>query len=241
MTRTVAIVQARTASTRLPAKIFLDLGGRPALLRCLERAQRIRGVDEVWVATTDRPEDELVVALARRAGVRTFRGSAEDVLERYHRAAAEARAERVVRLTSDCPLLDPEASSAVLDRLLAGGADYASNVIDRRMPRGQDTEAFTFAALETAQREARLPSHREHVTPFLRESGRFAVASVVAAGPDRSGERWTLDTLEDYCLLAAVFDRLGDRAEHATTEEVVALLDREPELRALNRHVAQKG
>lgn len=243
MPRTVAIVQARTRSTRLPAKIFLDLGGEPALLRCLERTARIRGVDEVWVATTTSPEDELVVDLASKHGFRSHRGSVEDVLGRYYDTAVAARADVVLRITSDCPLIDPPSSSAVLDALgpEAGTAvDYASNTFERKMPRGHDTEVFSFAALERAHREARTAEQREHVTPFIRTSPQFKTRSVTSPGPDRSSERWTLDTLEDYHFLARLFLRLGERAAHASYEEILAVLDAEPSLRTINADVAQK-
>ncbi len=243
--KVVVIIQARLASSRLPAKVLLDLGGVTALERCLRRARRFSHVSEVVVATSDRPGDEIIAAVAHRLGTKVTRGSETDVLSRFAKAAREASADVVVRCTSDCPLLDPALSSMVIDRFLnaPGGVDYAANVLERRLPRGLDTEVFSRAALEQADRDAKSPDEREHVTLHLyRNPDRFRCLPVVAEGlEDRSSLRWTLDTLDDYRLLHAVFERLGPRADEASMAEVIALFDAEPELAQINRHIAQKA
>lgn len=240
----VAIVQARVGSTRLPAKVLLDLGGATALERCLRRVQRFEGLAEVVVATTDLPEDDLIVAAARRLGFPSFRGSSDDVLSRYVGAARSAGADAIVRCTSDCPLLDPAISSTVVRTLTEakGAVDYAANNLDRRLPRGLDTEIVSRDALERAHREATSPSEREHVTLHVyRRPERFRLRSVVPTPTaDRSAMRWTLDTLADYRFLAAVFDELGGGAVDAGMGDVLAVLERRPELLSLNAHIEQK-
>jgi spore coat polysaccharide biosynthesis protein SpsF len=244
----VAIVQARVASTRLPAKILLDLGGRTALEHCLGRARRIRGVDEVVVATSNTPADDVIARVASRLGYPVARGSEHDVLSRYVIAARRADADYVIRLTSDCPLLDPDVSFVVAQGFLrtqgtADALDYASNVASRRLPRGLDTEIMTRAALERADRGAEGEAEREHVT--LRIYGRpaeFRVAEFLPAGSFSLGHhRWTLDTLDDYLFLSRLFEQLGDRADSATMTDVLSVVEGDPELATLNAHVRQKA
>lgn len=244
----VAVVQARLGSSRLPAKILLDLGGQTALQRCLSRVARIAGVDEVVVATTDRPEDDPVVSMTRRLGFRSVRGSEQDVLSRYELALRETRADAVVRCTSDCPLLDPAISSFVVDTFVRsrGGAtpfDYVSNVFERRLPRGLDTEILSAEALERAARNAVAPPEREHVTLHVYSRPEiFRCGGAVPEGlPDTSHHRWTLDTLDDYRFLFAVFERLGEAAGSATMADVLALLERHPELVKINADIVQKS
>lgn len=242
--RTVVVVQARLASSRLPAKILLDLGGVTALERCLRRARRFKRVDEVVVATSDTPGDDVVTAVARRLGARVVRGSETDVLSRFVKAARETEADAIVRCTSDCPLLDPEMSSRVIEQFLdaPGGVDYAANVLERRLPRGLDTEIISREALERAGREATATDEREHVTLHVyRNPQRFKCLAVTSGDlEDRSALRWTLDTLDDYRLLHALFERLGAHADDASMAEVIRLFEAEPGLATLNAHVAQK-
>jgi spore coat polysaccharide biosynthesis protein SpsF len=242
--KVVVCIQARLASSRLPAKILLDLGGTTALERCLRRARQFSHVSEVVVATSDRPGDDVIVSVARRLGAHVTRGSETDVLSRFAKAAQERDADVVVRCTSDCPLLDPALSSQVIQRFLSapGGVDYAANVLDRRLPRGLDTEVISREALDRAQREATTTDEREHVTLHLyRNADRFRCLSVVdEGGKDLSWLRWTLDTLDDYRLLHTVFERLGSRADEASMSEVIALFDEDPSLAQINAHVAQK-
>jgi spore coat polysaccharide biosynthesis protein SpsF len=244
--RTVAIVQARMGSTRLPGKVLEVVEGQTVLGHTVRRAQRIEGVDRVVVATTIAPDDDAVVAECDRLGVRWGRGSEDDVLARYVEAARASEAELVVRITSDCPLLDPRVSAdvvrAMTDPLARGEAvDYASNTISRRYPRGLDTEAFTIEALERAHRTARTPREREHVTLTMYEHP--ADFRLVSVAPDRdaSAHRWTVDTAEDLELVREVMARLVPaHGAFFGLEEVLALLEREPWIAAINRHVEQK-
>ena len=242
--KVVVVIQARLASSRLPAKVLLDLGGVTALERCLRRARRFAQVSEVVIATSDQPGDEIIATVARRLGARAIRGSETDVLSRFAKAARETDAEVIVRCTSDCPLLDPALSSQVIARFLSapGGVDYAANVLERRLPRGLDTEVISREALERADRDATAPDEREHVTLHIyRHPESFRCLAVTADElEDRSSLRWTLDTLDDYRLLHALFERLGPRADEASMNEVIALFEAEPDLARINAHVAQK-
>lgn len=240
--RTVAIVQARLGSSRLPAKVLLDLCGRTALERCLSRVRRVPGVDEVVVATSEATADDVIALAARRLGYPVCRGSEHDVLSRYAKAAREHRAEIVLRFTSDCPLLDPAVSVLPLGLLSRGGFDYASNTLTRRLPRGLDTEVMLASALARADRDAADAAEREHVTMHLyRNRDVFRCGEAVPEGlPDLSSYRWTLDTLDDYRFLFSVFEALGVHAEEASMRDVLDLLSRHPELASINAHVAQK-
>lgn len=241
--RTVAIVQARMGSTRLPGKVLRPLAGRPMVERVLERARRIAGVAEVVLATTVLAEDDPLAAYVGRAlGANVVRGPVDDVLARYVGAAASARAEAIVRITADCPLLSPVVSGHVVARFLdaAGALDYVSNVVRRTYPRGLDTEILSREALERAHREAVEPADREHVTRYVyRHPERFRIGSVEAER-DLSAYRWTVDTPEDLALAERLYDELGPRADFEV-DDVLAALARHPEWAELNRGLAQKA
>lgn len=237
--KTVAIIQARMGSSRLPGKVLLDLAGQPMLARVLRRVSRASRVDEVLVATTTEPRDDAIANFCAEAGWACFRGSEQDVLDRYYQAALSRGAEIVVRITSDCPLMDAELIDAAIHALERQRAAYAANVLQRSYPRGLDVEAFTFTALETAWREDRNPAWREHVTQFLvRHPERFAQASVVG-DEDHSSFRWTVDTLEDYALVERIYAHFG--SDDFSWKAVLELLGRHPEWVALNEHVEQKA
>jgi len=231
---TVAIVQARWGSSRLPGKVLEDIGGRPLLARVVERVQASTTCDAVVVATTTDVQDDLVVDLARQCGADTFRGSVDDVLDRFHRAAAEAGADVVVRITADDPFKDPEVIDLVARQLLDDSAlDYASNTLAPTFPEGLDVECFTFRALEQAWEQAELPSEREHVTPFIwTHPDRFALRNV-ASEHDFSHLRWTVDYPDDLDFARAVYERLAGR-DMFNWHDVLELLEREPQLSAIN-------
>lgn len=237
--KTVAIIQARLGSTRLPGKVLLPLAGRPMLAHVIERTRRAQRVDEVLVATTTNTGDAPLVAFCREVGCAVFRGSEPDVLDRYFQAAQNHAATTIVRITSDCPLIDPGVIDAVLTKLAETGADYASNIApDRTFPRGLDTEAFPFTTLERFWKEASEPAEREHVTAHIyRHPERFRLASVAHA-QDESAHRWTVDTAEDYALAERIFAHLGDR--HFSWQEALAAVEAHPEWTELNAHIAQK-
>jgi len=239
--RIVAIIQARMGSTRLPGKVLMDLEGRTILDRVVTRAGRAKKLAEVMVATTDLPEDDAIVDECARLGVRCFRGSSDDVLDRYYRAAAAAEAEGIVRITSDCPLIDPE----IIDDLLwyldesPLPVDYHSNILDyRTFPRGLDVEYVSWSTLETAWKEAVDPAEREHVTLHIyRRPEQFGLSGM-RYDDDLSHLRWTVDTPEDLELVRKIYAALG--RDDFGLDDVLGVLELHPEWSAINAHIEQK-
>ena len=236
----VAIVQARMGSTRLPGKVLKDLGGDTILARVVHRLRRARLINEIVIATTTSPADDSIVRECERLAVKCFRGSEQDVLDRYYQAAKVLSAEAVVRITSDCPLIDPELVDATVRTFLEKKADYANNVSPRTFPRGLDVEVLTFAGLERAWREAVKPHEREHVTPYFYEHPELFHLTSIQGESDYSAYRWTLDTSEDLELIRAIYSRLGNRDDFGW-HEALAVMEREPELVDLNSHIIQKS
>ena len=209
--RVSVIVQARMGSTRLPGKSMMDVGGKPLVWHVLDRARHIGGVDDVVLATTELPEDRQLVELAQSCGVPHYAGSEEDVLDRYYRAARQWRSDTVIRVTADCPLLDPFVSQRVLEAFRASAADYASNPLPPTFPHGLDTEVVSFAALEQSWREGRLKTEREHVTQYIRRRpDQFRMVNV-RSEKDRSSLRWTVDHREDLEFVRQVVEGLARR------------------------------
>ena len=228
------------ASTRLPGKVLMDIGGRTALARVVRRLSRATLINEVVVAASNLPADAAIVRECERLDIPCFRGSEADVLDRYYWAAKNFDVDAVVRITSDCPLIDPQLVDEIIQVFATEEADYASNVIPRTYPRGLDTEVFTTEALAWAWLEAREPHQREHVTPYFYEHpGTFKIASA-AGDADFSHHRWTLDTPEDLELIRAIYFRFDDRDDFSW-RDVLDLTEREPELSQLNAHIVQKA
>jgi spore coat polysaccharide biosynthesis protein SpsF len=237
---TLAIIQARIGSTRLPGKVLVDLGGATVLARVVHRLERSQQITKMVVATTSVPADEVIVSECERLQVSCFRGSEDDVLDRYYQAARSYTADAVLRITSDCPLIDPELVDETVRVFRNEHADYASNVSPRTYPRGLDAEVMTSSALERAWREAREPYEREHVTPYLYEHPKSFRLASVRGDVDYSHYRWTLDTPGDLELLRAVYSRFHNRDDFHW-QDVIALMEREPELAELNSQVLQKS
>lgn len=237
----VAIIQARMGSTRLPGKVLMDLAGEPMLARVVNRCLRAATLHEVVVAATTQPADEAIAKLCAERTWPCFRGSEDDVLDRYYRAALEHKADVVVRITSDCPLIDPAVVDLVVREFIRRQPEvaYASNVVSSRtFPRGLDTEVMQFAALERAWKEDNNPAWREHVTPYLSEvEGRFPVHCVTNEG-DYSSQRWTVDTPEDFELVQLIYKHFGH--DRFSWREVLAILEQHPEWLEINRHIVQK-
>jgi glutamate-1-semialdehyde 2,1-aminomutase len=233
----VAIIQARLGSTRLPEKVLKDLDGKPLLSWVVERAIQARSLDAVCVATTDQPEDDRIAELANELGVQAFRGSEQNVLDRYYQAAKQLNAQVVVRLTGDCPFLDPKVIDNVVDAFLEGDCDYASNTLRPTYPDGLDTEVFTMQALERAWREATLPSEREHVTPYIRKKPEIFRLHNVTQEQDLSDFRLTVDEPADLELARLVAKQFA-RKEFCT-DEVVAFLRERTEVANLNKSIGR--
>ena len=237
--KVVAIIQARMGSTRLPGKVLMDLEGETVLARVVNRLRRARLITEFLVATTDQAADDAIVTECRRLSVSVSRGDHDDVLDRYYRAAQLTKADVIVRITSDCPLIDAEVTDKTVAAFLEARPDYASNSLVLTYPRGLDTEVMSFAALGRAWKEARKQYEREHVTPYIYQHPTEFKLLSVTDDADHSGHRWILDTPEDLEFVRAVYSRLAGNA--FLSRDVLDLLDREPELREMNRSVAQKA
>lgn len=236
MANTIAILQARTTSRRLPAKVLMPVAGEPLLQRMIERVQLCRRIDRLVVATSTDPSDDPVDDIATRMNVECFRGSLDDVLDRFYQAASIWQAEHIVRLTADCVLADPALIDEIIDRYRRGRHEYCSNVTDRTFPVGLDAEAFSFTALQTAWLETEAPYDREHVTPFLRRSPVRFVHGVVKDQIDRSHMRWVVDEPEDLLFVNRVFERLYPFGINFTREDIFELLEECPELSSINAH-----
>jgi glutamate-1-semialdehyde aminotransferase/spore coat polysaccharide biosynthesis protein SpsF (cytidylyltransferase family) len=225
----VAILQARMGSSRLPGKTLADLAGRPLLLQVVERVQSARRVDKVVVATTDQSSDDPIATLCQREGIQYFRGSEDDVLDRFYRTAQASAADTVVRITADCPLIDPAVIDKVVARFQVGDCDYVSNTLRYTYPDGLDTEVFPFAALERAWREAKKPSEREHVTPYLRTE-KFRVANVESESPAPLGKyRWTVDYPADLEFVRRIYEAFPGNKRFGY-QDIFRLLKERPEL-----------
>jgi spore coat polysaccharide biosynthesis protein SpsF (cytidylyltransferase family) len=231
-----AIVQARMASTRLPGKVLLPLAGKPILWHVVSRVGTSRLIKKVVVATTDRKEDDAICDFCRKNGIDFFRGSEDDVLDRFYRAAKKFRFNAVVRVTADCPLHDPVVIDRVIGEYAKGGYDYVTNANPPTYPDGLDVEVFSFAALERAWKEARLKSEREHVTPYIRNSGLFRLGNV-ANNSDLSSYRWTLDQPEDFEFIKSVYAAM--KKDAFGMDDVLALLGRHPELLGINAGIGR--
>ena len=230
----VAIIQARMGSTRLPGKVLADIGGEPMLARIVSRVKQARTVQKIVVATSDATSDDRVAEVCERKNIAVFRGSEKNVLDRFYRAAKDHQADVVVRITGDCPLIDPEVIDRVIAAYLRGECDYASNTMVCTYPDGLDTEVFSIAALETAWHDARRAADREHVTPFLRTSRRFRLRNVESElGRSTRHLRWTVDEPCDLEFVRAVYAYFGPKKIFGW-RDVLALLDAQPALGRLN-------
>lgn len=226
----VGIIQARMGSSRFPGKALADICGRPMLWHVVERARRASCIDQVIVATTDQPSDNAIAEFCNDAGVACFRGSEEDVLDRFYQAAKKLNAKSVVRITADCPLVDPEVIDKVVGRFRGGNWDYVSNTLRYTYPDGLDTEVFSFSSLERAWREATKPSDREHVTPFIKEA-RFAVCNVESDKviPRDVPVRWTVDYPSDLEFVRRIYPNLSGNTGF---EAVLKVLEEDDQLKA---------
>ncbi len=237
---TACIVQARVASTRLPAKVLKDLAGEPVLGHVLRRCKAIPGVNVVVCATVDNPECDAVEGLAKGYDALVHRGSETDVLQRYLGAARQVDADIVMRVTSDCPLIDPALCGEVLERRRAESADYAANNFTWTFPHGLDCEAFTREALESAAVEATEAYDHEHVTPWIRKNPSYRRVNVQGPGGAEAKWRWTLDFPEDLEFMRALHRYLPPPPEMPPWRAIAAVVTAHPELNAINQARAQR-
>ncbi len=233
------IVQARATSTRLPRKIFKVICGKSLLEHQIDRLRRATQIENILVATTRQSTDDETVALCRRLDLSAYRGDEADVLSRYFEAALFVQASAVVRVTSDCPLIDATVLDSVVRQFEARKADYASNTLKRTFPRGLDVEVFSWEALKWAYHNASSVSDREHVTPAIRGNEHFSKESV-EVDHDRSAERWTVDTDDDFELIRRVYEALYAKNPAFSTQDVYNLLEIHEDWRLINAHIEQK-
>ena len=230
--KTVALIQARMSSSRLPGKVLQDIGGYPMLLQVIRRAQQASSVDLVAVITSTGADDDAIERLCQESGVPYFRGSLDDVLDRYYQAASHFQADAVVRLTADCPLLDPKIIDKVVQTYQHGGFDYVSNALECTYPDGLDTEIFGVEILARAWQEARLKSEREHVTAYIyNHPERFRLGSVKHEA-DLSLLRWTVDTSRDLEFVRTIYNFFKD--VEFGMDDILKLLQAHPEITKIN-------
>jgi spore coat polysaccharide biosynthesis protein SpsF len=239
----VAIIQARMGSSRLPGKVLKDICGEPAIIREVVRVRRAQTIGQVVVATTTDPGDDPVLAVCRARGIPCFRGDIHDVLDRYYRAAQLFKAETIVRLTGDCPVIDPQEIDRTVRAFFESGADFAANRLPppwkRTTPIGMDTEVVSFDNLERAWHEAESKHAREHVMPyFYEQEGRFKVV-LADHDPDLGSYRLTVDTPEDLALIRKLYAHF-EGGDAFSLHDLIAVLNNHPEWMALNAQVVSK-
>lgn len=241
--RIVAIIQARMGSSRLPGKVLMDIEGKPMLEWVVSRVRQSNRVHEVVVATTTDPSDDQVAEFCQDNGIAVYRGSTFDVLDRYYQAASQAKADVVVRVTADCPLIDPQEIDTLLSEFFDRQVDFATNRLPppwhRTFPIGLDTEVASFTALERAWKEASEKHDREHVMPYLYEvEGRFKIY-YHNTSPDYGDMRWTVDTAEDLQAVRLIFSHLSNK-DHFTWHDVLDVVQQNPELGNINAGIRHK-
>ena len=239
------IVQARTTSTRLPKKILKDLpcgSGITVLEQVIRRLKKANKSDIIIIATTLDKQDDEIVKIAEKEKVPIYRGDRDDVLSRYYFAAKENNLDAVVRITSDCPVIDPDIVDDIIRKFISQKVDYATNTLEKTYPHGMDTEIFTFSSLKKTYSEAKKSYEREHVTPYIRlHPDIFSLLNIEASPKFYSPDiRVTLDTEEDYALLCTIYDYLYPENAYFTTEDIINLFKDKPWLKLINKKVVQK-
>lgn len=240
--QTVAIIQARMGSTRLPGKVLKPLAGHPMLWHIVHRVKAAPGVDKVMIATSVQPENEVLREFCAQENIACYSGSEDDVLDRFHNAAKSANATTVLRLTADCPLADPDLIGRLLAGFRAGNYDHFSvatgagsiRETQPRFPDGLDCEVFPFAVLERAWREATKQPDREHVTPYIWRNGNLFKLGKLFAETDLSQMRLTVDRPEDFEVITQIYAALYRPDRHFILKDVLAFVAANPKLKALN-------
>ncbi|MDP3396777.1 MAG: glycosyltransferase family protein [Methanoregula sp.] len=240
--KTAAIIEARMTSTRLPGKILRPILNRPTLELLIERLGRARTLDQIIVATTDNKTDDPVEDLTKRLGVGCFRGSEDDVLDRVLKAAHKYNVDTIVEITGDCPLIDPELVDVLVGIFRNKSYDYVSNVLTRTYPRGLDTQVFSTKALEEVNRLTQDPVDHEHVSYYIHEHPEtFRLYNLESDLPKKFWDiRLTVDTIEDFTLINAIFEELYPANPAFSTKDILALLEEKKDFLNINRHIQQK-
>lgn len=233
-----AIIQARLGSTRLPGKTMMVIENVPLLGHLVKRIKATTCVNDIIIATTVNKRDDAIVEFAGNNNLKFYRGSEEDVLDRFYNTSVEFNVDTIVRVTPDCPLLDPKVVDLVVSAYRAGNYDYVSNVIIPTFPDGLDTEVFSFQSLKKAWHEATLPSEREHVTAYIvKNPDQFRIFNVKRDGEDISWMRWTVDTQKDFEFVKEIFSNISNKEDIFFLEDVLDVLHRKPELLKMNADI----
>ena len=235
--KVTAIIQARMTSTRLPGKVMKQVLGKPLLGYLIERLGQAVHVENIVLATTTNTADDRIAGLGRASGIGVFRGSENNVLDRVYGAAVRFGALHIMRITADCPLIDPDFIDRLIELYFGEAFDYACNCDPPTLPDGLDAEIFTFDALECAHKNAVLPSEREHVTPYMRTNPELFRIGTWTHSQDISHLRWTVDEPEDFAFVKQVIEALYPLNKQFRTREVLTLLQQQPRLSRINSHI----
>lgn len=238
----LGVIQARTGSSRLPGKIFMEFSGKSDLFHVYDRVSRSKKINKLVIATSDKSSDDKVLEFCVKEEINCYRGSEEDVLDRFYQCCKKfslVKNDIVVRITADCPLIDPIIIDEVIGFFEENKYDYLSNGIEPTFPDGLDVEVFTFAALKKSWEEAKLLSEREHVTPYIRSNESLFKIGNYRNKTDLSHYRWSLDEIEDYQLINAIYEKLYTPDKMFITQDVLSLLKDNPQLCAINSKYAR--
>jgi len=233
-TMILCILQARTSSSRLPGKVLMPILGVPMLLRQIERIKRSKLIKKLIVATSSTKSDDVLEELCVKNNIPCYRGNLDDVLDRFYQATKQYNPKHVVRLTGDCPLIDPKIIDQVVEFHLENNFDYTSNTIEPTYPDGLDVEVFRFECLEHAWQEAKLSSQREHVTPFIHSQPNLFDLGSFKNTEDLSHFRWTVDELPDFELVSIIYKNLYSNNPKFTTADVLSFLSNNPHVFSIN-------
>ena len=240
MNNITAVIQARLGSTRLAGKTLMMLKGQPLLAHLIKRIRLSKYAINIVVATTVNHKDDAIVRYALENKLKIYRGSEEDVLDRFYKAAVEFQAENIVRVTPDCPMLDPNVMDKVISKYKNGNYDYVANTIKTTFPDGLDTEVFSFSALKKTWTEASLLSEREHVTAYIYKNPHlFNIFNVENEWGDFSWMRWTVDTAKDYQFVSQIYEMMNRPDNIFYMEDVLKLLKDKPELLKVNQGISR--
>ena len=237
-----AIIQARCGSTRFPNKVFADINGKPLLWHVIDRLKHAKMIDDIIVATTNNSKDDSILSWCNENNVKCFRGSEDDVLNRYYCASVAFPSEYVVRITADDPFKEPSVIDDVISKLLEDGLDLVTNNYPPSFPEGLDCEAFSFSVLELMEKSAKDVFEREHVTQFVyRHPDRFKIGNIVSE-KDLSSLRWTIDNKEDYQMVKAIYaNRKSGSKGILLMKEILEILDENPEIKLINADVKRSA
>jgi len=242
--KVICVVQARMGSTRLPGKVLMDLAGKPSLLHQIERLLGAKKIDHIVVATTTKEQDNAIVKAVKNCHPRVtaFQGSEMDVTDRYYLAVKDFHPDAVIRITGDCPLIDPEVVDKVIEEFINSKADYVANVLGKRTyPRGLDTEVFSFQFLEKMWKELNDELDRESITLYVRRNPSLFKCKNVTSPVDYSFHRWTLDERDDYELIKTIYQELYVKNTNFKMKDILELFKKRPELIKINQHIEQKN